>query len=509
VKRKKFILTLMTLWHFKKGGGMKYTRRIINRANPGGIALRIILLYIIVVFLILPNLNMIIGVFYKDGGFNATIFKKLIGSSRAMRAMRNSFVLAISMAFTVNIVGALLVFFTEYIEIKGAKLLNTAYMSTLIYGGMVMVVSYRFIYGSKGIITQNLLRLFPGINPQWFTGYIAVLFIMTFGGTGNHLIFLTNSIRSIDYQTIEAARNLGASPLKTFISVVLPVLKPTFFAVTILTFLSGLGAVSAPLVVGGRDFQTINPLILEFSKDLYSRELASLMAIILGAATIILLVILNKFEKKGNYISISKVKSPLQKIKIFNPIINMVVHVLAYLLFVIYALPVVLAIIYSFSNSRAILSGQLHLSDFTFENYQKLIQSAVAYRPLLLSMGYSLSATAIAVLVTVVACRIIHKGRDILCSCLEYGMLIPWLLPGTMIALGLMIYFGNSHFIIFNRVLIGTVYLLIIAYAINKLPFSLRMIRASLFAVDNSLEEAAKSLGAGPTYRFYKPRRKL
>jgi iron(III) transport system permease protein len=323
---------------------------------------------------------------------------------------------------------------------------------------------------------------------------------MTFACTSNHVIFLTNAIRGIDYQTIEAAKNLGASPVKIFLHVVFPVLKPTIFAITILTFLTGLGAMSAPLIVGGTEFQTINPMIISFAQTPYSRDLASLMSVILGTATILFLVLLNRLEKKGNYISISKVKSGLKKLKISNLPANILLHALAYFLFLIYVVPIMLVIIYSFSNSNAILSGNLSIKDLTIANYRDLLLSATAYRPLVISIAYSISAAALAALLTVVVSRILHKSRDRLSPLLEYGMLIPWLLPNTMIAMGLMTAFDRPRLIMFNKVLIGTVYLLLIAYVISKLPFCLRMIRASFFSVDKSLEEAAQSLGSGPLY---------
>jgi iron(III) transport system permease protein len=479
---------------------MKSIKNTILHAGPVGIVIRIFLAWVIAAFLIYPNINMILGIFYKDGGFNAEIFRKLFSSSRAMRAMRNSFILALSMIVTVNITGTLLVFFTEYLEIKGAKILKLGYMSTLVYGGIILCTGYKYIYGTRGIITKILMNFFPQINPGWFTGYGAVIFIMTFACTSNHIIFLTNAIRGIDYQTIEAARNMGASPVKIFLNVVFPVLKPTIFAVTILTFLTGLGAMSAPLIVGGTEFQTINPMIISFAQTPYSRDLASLMSVILGTATILFLVLLNRLEKKGNYISVSKVKSGLKKLKISNLPVNILMHVLAYFLFLIYVVPIVLVVIYSFSNSDAILSGSLSVKDLTIANYRNLLLSAAAYRPLLISITYSISAAILAALLTVVVSRILHKSRDKLSPLLEYGMLIPWLLPNTMIAMGLMTAFDRPRLIMFNKVLIGTVYLLLIAYIISRLPFCLRMIRASFFSVDKSLEEAAQSLGSGPLY---------
>ena len=103
---------------------------------------------------------------------------------------------------------------TEYFDIKGAKILRLGYMTTLIYSGVALVTGYMFLYASDGIITTQLKDAFPNINVNWFTGFNAVLFTMTFACTSNHALFLRNAIRGIDYNTVEAARNMGAKPFK-------------------------------------------------------------------------------------------------------------------------------------------------------------------------------------------------------------------------------------------------------------------------------------------------------
>ena len=67
----------------------------------------------------------------------------------------------------------------------------------------------------------------------------------------------------------------GASTWYILRRVVLPVLKPTIYALTILTFLTGLVATSAPLILGGKEFQTITPMILTFSRSMTSRDFAA------------------------------------------------------------------------------------------------------------------------------------------------------------------------------------------------------------------------------------------
>ena len=104
-----------------------------NRVRPGGFLVRLLLIWIIAAFLIYPNINMIVHIFWRDGGFTTENFSKLLSSERAMKAMLNSFILAVSMVVTVNIVGILLVLFTEYLDIKGALILKMGYMLSLIH----------------------------------------------------------------------------------------------------------------------------------------------------------------------------------------------------------------------------------------------------------------------------------------------------------------------------------------------------------------------------------------
>ena len=82
--------------------------------------------------------------------------------------------------------------------------------------------------------------------------------------------------------------------------IVLPVLKPVFTTLSVLLFATGLGAMSAPLIVGGEGFQTISPMILTFANSMSSRDLAALLAIFLGISQIILLYFITRAEKKGS-----------------------------------------------------------------------------------------------------------------------------------------------------------------------------------------------------------------
>lgn len=472
--------------------------------NPFSILLYGLIVWFVIAFLIYPNLNIYGEIFFKDGKFTLEAAEKLLSSERAMRSLYNSFILAFSLVITVNVVGITLVLISEYFDIKGAKMLRLGYFTTLIYSGVVLVSGYKFVYGEEGFMTKLLVQLFPSFDTTWFHGYWAVLFVMTFACTSNHFLFLSNAIRKIDFQTVEAARNMGASTGYILWRVVLPVLKPTIYALTILTFLTGLAATSAPLILGGKEFQTITPMILTFSRSMTSRDLAALLALILGVATLVLLTVMIRFERKGNFMSVSKVKSELVKQKIRSKSGNIAAHILAYGLFILYIVPVVLIIIFSFTDAASISTATLNLNSFTLDNYIQVFSSMSAFKPYLVSILYAAAASVIVVTLALAASRILHKYKNKWALALEYALLIPWILPSTLIAIGLIVTFNTPKLVIGNTVLVGTIWMLLIAYVIIHIPFTLRMVKASFFSLDSNLEDAARNLGAKPFYTFRK-----
>lgn len=481
---------------------MEFIKNKTKGLNLTTLLIGIVMAWFVFSFLVYPNLNTIITTFFGSGEFSLEPLQKLVRSKRAMKSLSNSFLLAFTLVVTVNVIGTSLILLTDYFDIKGSKLLKMGYFTTLIYSGVVLVSGYKFIYDSTGFMTKMIATVLPNYTGAWFQGYWAVVFVMTFACTSNHVLFLSNAMQKIDYQTIEAARSMGASQFYILRRVVLPVLKPTLYALTILTFLTGLAATSAPLILGGRDFETITPMILTFSRSVSSRDLATVLALILGLATIILLTFMIRSEQRGNFMSVSKVKSELVKQKIFNKPVNIFMHIYAYILFAIYMIPVILIIIFSFTDAYSISTGTLSLDRFTLDNYKLAFSSLKAFQPYIVSLLYGFFASLIVVIICLIAARILQKHKNYLTMALEYILMIPWFLPSTLIAMGLIVTFNVGRVVVFNNVLTGTVWLLLLGYILIKIPFTLRMTKASFFSIDSEIEDAAKNLGASGFYTF-------
>ena len=492
--------------------------------------------YLFLGFMLIPCFNTLASVFTTvnpDGTRDPWAVIRFFFAGNMGRYVLNSLKLAVCLVVTVNIVGISIVLLTEYFDIKGARILRLGYMTTMIYSGVALVTGYLFLYDSDGIITTQLVKLFPGMNKNWFSGFRAVLFTMTFACTSNHALFLRNAIRGIDYNTVEAARNMGAGPFKVLWKVVFPTLVPTRFSLTVMTFITGLCAMSAPTLLG---YDSINPEIVRLAgssaaDEAFPQARAALLSVMLAIFTIVLLTVLTAYESKGHYLSVSKTKAKLVKQKINSKPGNILAHIYAYVLFIIYMTPVVMIVLFSFQTYKAIRMKTLDLTSWTMLNFfgsrdyeyltnrgtYKLRKNAISglfsneatLGGIKLSFIMSVIAAALACIIVVVACNYIFKNRKKASGkALEYTLLFPWLLPTILICYSYRTFF-NSESVFYvggkNLYYAQNVRLLIVmAYTVTKLPFSLRMIKASFYTIDEELEEAARNLGSGAVRTFLK-----
>ncbi|MBQ3654978.1 MAG: iron ABC transporter permease [Synergistaceae bacterium] len=495
----------------------------------------VLFVYLFLGFMVMPCLNTLTSIFTTrnaQGNIDPLAVIKFFLAGTMPLFVWNSLKLAVCLVFTVNVVGISIVLLTEYFDIKGAGILRMGYMTTLIYSGVALVTGYQFLYDSNGMMTTWLAQMFPMMNRQWFSGFNAVLFTMTFACTSNHALFLRNAIRGIDYNTVEAARNLGASPFRVLFSVVMPTLLPTLFSLTVMTFITGLCAMSAPTLLG---YNSINPEIVRLAgsssaDEAFPQARAALLSVILAMFTIILLSVLNHYERKGHYLSVSKTKAKLVKQKIHSTFWNILAHVYAYVLFIIYMTPVVMIVLFSFQNYPAIRSKMLNFSDWTLVNYfgtqnyeymtsrgrlrtrigsiSGVFSNSDAVGGIRLSFVMSAVAAALACVIVVLAVSYIFRHRNKMRAIVtESCLLFPWLLPTILICYSFRIFFNREVWYVFGNNLYwreNVRILIVMAYTVTKLPFALRMIKAAFYAIDDELEDAAKNLGASAVYTFLK-----
>ena len=134
----------------------------------------LIYVYIFIGFMVVPCFNTLASVFSTvrpDGSRDPLAVIRFFFAGNMGKYVLNSLKLAVGLVITVNIVGVSIVLLTEYFDIKGARILRLGYMTTMIYSGVALVTGYLFLYAGDGIITTQLVKIFPDMNKDWFSGF--------------------------------------------------------------------------------------------------------------------------------------------------------------------------------------------------------------------------------------------------------------------------------------------------------------------------------------------------
>lgn len=460
----------------------------------------LVLVWLAVSFLYYPIIAVLIEAFGAEGASVRETIDRLIGSTNVRESIANTLFMACLTVVTVNIVGLFQVAILEFFSVRGSGLLKVAFATPIVFTSVTAISGYSFVYGEFGIFTKFLTLINPELNAKWFRDWPAVLIAHTFLMTYYHFLFVRAAIRRVDFATVEAARSLGASPGYALIKVVFPVIAPTIFAVSLLVFLQALVSFAAPAILGGREFRMLSQMILSL-QSLGRTDMASLLALVLGTAALFVFLGMRWIEARGAFTGGSKTPVPMQKIRIRNPITNIAVHGVAYVLLVIYLVPVVLTIIFSFAPSKS-LATELFPTAFTLKNYVSVLSTERTLDPIVNSITMGVITVTAMLCICIFATHLIARNKNIWTSILEFSLFIPWVLPGALVAVSLIAAYDLPHPLLFGQVLLGTYAILPIAYGIIIIPVMIRLLSAATVNLDPSLEDAGRSLGASGFYIF-------
>lgn len=333
------------------------------------------------------------------------------------------------------------------------------------------VGGYAFIsaFGTKGLLQQSLegptgIARFPDL-----TGFVGAWLVLTMFTYPYVLLTLRAALWGMDASMEEASRSLGRGSWRTFWSVILPQLKPAIGAGSLLVALytlSDFGAVSL------LRFDSFTRVIFVQYEASFDRVLASVLALLLMASTVVLIVVERTFRGRSVYhsggLGSRRLASTLQLGSWRWPSLLLVGGVVLATL----GLP---SSVLLYWLTQGIINGD----DFAF------LGGAVG-NGLYVSALAAFATLGAALPIGVLAVRFDSLGSRLL----EGAAYLGFAMPGLVVALAL-VFFGAN----FATPLYQTIWLLLFAYVVLFLPLALGAVRTSLLQVSPSLEEAARSLG--------------
>ena len=427
------------------------------------------------------------------GGWTLDHVREFVGRPTEMRALWGSLWISLASVALAGLLGVPLAFLVGRYDVPGGRVLGGLVALPAVLPPLVGVVAFLFLYGETGFVSLLLMRLLRLEEPPWrLEGAGAILLVHAYSMYVYFYLLVRAALVSLDASLLEAAASLGAGRWRTLRRVVVPHLKPALAGAALLTFMTALGSFSAPYVFGG-GFRVMPTQIvatrLNGENQLAMVETASLAALALLA----LIVFRNGSSPPGG--GGRKGAGPA-RIVIRRPLARLAAGTAGWGLAALLLLPHLTLVLVSFVPVGTWTTEPLPPA-YTVRNYLALVEDPVRVRPLVNSIWLATVATVAAVGIALAGALLSARRRTGPRRAIEALLALPWAVPGTVFAIALATAFSVREPLAGRVVLVGTLWILPLAYLVRNLPITSRAITAGVRALDPSLDEAAASLGAG------------
>jgi iron(III) transport system permease protein len=440
---------------------------------------------------VLPNVSVIVGSF--DGGLQH--WRAFFANPSDRDALRNTIVVAVASVVAATAIGLPLAFLLTRAEFRGRQALAAVATLPAALPPLVGVLAFYFLYGESGVLTRGVQRLFHLSSAPWtFTGVPAIIFVHACTMYVYVFLLVSAGLERYDSSLDEAAAGLGAGTLRRLRRVTLPMLTPAIAGAMLLVFMSALGSFSAPFIFGG-GVRVLSTQILA-SRTNNQFGVSFVETTVLAVSALAALALFRWIERRRGYVLSGKG----QRARRYEPrsrIIRALAPLLVGLLVTLLVLPHAMLALVSFAKEGA-WTTQVLPPAYGFDNFRKLATDPHLWEPIRNSVTMALVSTLANVIFCVAAAYLVvmrrFRGRRVL----EVLLSLPWAIPATAIAIGLASTFNRNDPLTLRVLLVGTWWILPLAYFIRGIPLVTTAVEGSLRQMDPSTEEAARGLGAVP-----------
>ncbi|MCZ2441072.1 MAG: iron ABC transporter permease [Burkholderiales bacterium] len=458
-------------------------------AGPGPwIAFGLILAFLLL-FLILPVGTVIYTAFVNEvGGLTLGHFANFFGQGVFRESFFNSLWVALATTFFASVIAVPLAYLTVRFEFRGALLIQTLGVLPLIMPPFVGAVALQLIFGRSGSVNL-LLDDWLGFTIPIMDGLVGVTFVESIHYFPFILLNLVAAMRNIDGAMEESALNLGARGWRLFRRVIFPLAMPGYLAGAALVFVKVFDDLGTPLVMGVTNMLAPQAYLRITSVGV-DDPLGYVISVIMIAFSILALWLAARVMKGKDYATLQKGGSALQKRRL-----TAWESALAYgwivLILLVTLAPHIGILLMSFAK---VWSFSVLPDAYTLEHYGTVF--ADANHMIGNTLLYCLLAAGLDVVIGTAIAYLILRTQLPARRWLDYLASAALAIPGLVLAIGYLRLFKGVQLPFTETPLVGTWVLIMLAYAVRRLPYALRSCMAALQQVHVSLEEAAQSLGA-------------
>lgn len=452
---------------------------------------------LLLVWLVLyPNLFVLHDSVRNEDGWTLAHYARFFASRSEMEALWNSVWLSAASVALSALIGVPLAFLFTRVEFPGRRALGALASLPVLLPPLVGVISFLFLYGETGFLTRGVQLVLGMKNAPWrLSGPGAILVVHAYTMYVYFFMFTRAGLARLDAGYAEAAAALGASRWRVLTRVTIPLLAPAIGGAALLVFMTSMASFSAPYVFGG-SFRVLTTQIFA-SKLNGALAMTAVETMLLAAASLLFLALLQRFESGRAYTGASKgvAAGGAATRRVAGRWGRVGWSALGTAIIAFLLLPHLTVLVVSFVPEGS-WTTELVPPSYSLGNYRALFREPELLRPVLNSLQMAAIATAANVVLAFVVAYLLSRRGTRGGALLSLLVALPWALPGTVLALALAATFSTHQPWAGRIVLVGTFAILPLAYFIRNIPLVTRAALTSFRQFDPTLEEAAASLGA-------------
>lgn len=499
--------------------------------TPGTIFCLALLAAFFSIFLVYPLLYIFKEAFRLEEGFSLEYFKLMVINNNTRTLVLNSFKVGITVTLLTTLLSLPLAYFLVRYNFRGKSLLQGFILVPMIMPPFVGAIGMKQFFGLFGSVNMLLAKLHLNDVLFWFFNHLHLtdwlyshnlidvdLQALDWFGTGFWGVVLLEvlhlypimylnvaaALANVDPSLEEAAENMGATRFKLFRTVTLPLMLPGYFAGAVIVFIWAFTDLGTPLIFA---YQTIPVKIFRQINDANVNPMGYALVVLIIVLTMLFFYLSKKFTGTKRYEMLGRGNISSREVNA-NWLMTVIIYLFVGGIIFIALLPHISVIFTSLVPDAGAWYGTIFPETYTLSNYHTVFTQDNTLSSIKNSLFYSVFSTLIALFLGTLIAYLLTRKRIPGKNILDTISMMPLALPGVALAFG---YVGT-----FPGIFTGTFLepflnarndprvLLIISYAIRRLPYMLRSVYAGLQQTSITLEEASQNLGASPFRTMYK-----
>lgn len=457
----------------------------------------IILILILVFLIVCPLVSVFARAFTVDGQPGLSLFTETLTESENAAMIGNSLLLGLLVVLVSTLIAAPLAYLFSRTKFARYRAFDIIFMIPFMTPPYIASMGWILFMQKRGLL-QQLIPAAAG-SEKWFFTLTGLVLVMSFHVFPFMLTMLKNAMLNVPSNLEEAGAVYGAGFGARMRKIFLPLITGNYAIGALLVFVKTISEYGTPATLGRRigfevfttdihRYATIAPI--DFGKS------ASLSSVLIGIC-LCLWFLQNYITTRKSYNLVGGKGSRFQVAKM-KPAATVICWI-----YVMLVLLITIGIPYFsiISTSLIKLRGYgLAAGNFTFQHYVELFtDNTKGTRALINSVILAVSsATVCAVLGTMIVTAVV-RSKSRMKKGLEALSLIPEMLPAIVLVIGIMLFWNRIYKVI---PLYNTLGIMILAYVVLFLPYTVQYVTSSYTQISASLTEAGQVFGGSSSYIF-------